>query len=58
MSWFVLLIGIGLGVLWVYALGTAGVAAPWFAWLVFVAAAMLIFIGFVNLGIEHRRAGT
>jgi len=55
MSYIVLLIGLGLGVLWIIALGTAGVAASWFTWLVFIAACMLILTAFINLGAEHRR---
>ncbi len=49
MAALVLAIGFGLGVLWLVAMGTAGVAAGWYAWLVFLAACALILAGFVQL---------
>lgn len=57
MSWLILLIGLGLGVLWIIALGTAGAAAGWFTWLVFVAACALLLIAFVNMGVMKRNTG-
>ena len=60
MSYIVLLIGLGLGVLWIIALGTAGVAASWFTWLVFIAACMLLglFLAEVRLARLHAERGT
>ncbi len=57
MSWLVLLIGLGLGVLWIIALASAGVATAWFTWLVFVAAVALVIASFVNMGLMNRHTG-
>ena len=57
MSWLILLVGLGLGVLWLVALGTAGAAATWFTWLVFVAACVLVIAGITNMGIMKKQTG-
>jgi len=57
MSWLILMIGLGLGVLWIIALSTAGAAAGWFTWLVFVAACALVLISFINMGVMKRETG-
>ena len=57
MSYLILLIGLGLGVLWLVALATAGAAAGWFTWLVFVAACALIVISFINMSVMKRNTG-
>lgn len=57
MSWLILMIGLGLGVLWIIALSSAGAAAAWFTWLVFVAACALVLIAFINMGVMKRETG-
>jgi hypothetical protein len=51
-STIVLLVGLGLGVLWIIALAVSGTAAAWFTWLVFVAAVVLVIAG--ALGLRRR----
>lgn len=48
MDYVSLLVGFGLGVLWIISLST-GSAALWFTWLVFVAAMVLIIAAFVDM---------
>jgi hypothetical protein len=48
MEYVSLLVGLGLGILWIISL-SMGSAALWFTWLVFVAAAILIVASFVDM---------
>lgn len=49
MGWLVLLLAIGLGVLWIIALATGGVAA-WFLWVTFGIACALILVSIYEVG--------
>lgn len=48
MNYVSLLVGLGLGVLWIISL-SMGSAALWFTWLVFVAAAILVVSSFIEM---------
>jgi hypothetical protein len=56
MSWLMLVLALGLGTLWIIAL-SVGAAAPWFLWLVFVAAVALFIMAGVNMVIMKKHTG-
>lgn len=57
MDYLSLLVGLGLGILWIISL-VMGSAALWFTWLVFVAAAVLIVGSFVDMRRSATRSHT
>lgn len=51
-----LVVGAGLGALWIIALATAA-AEGWFIWLVFACAVALLVMAGINMGIMQRYTG-
>ena len=56
MSWLMLIVALGLGAMWIVALSLNS-ADPWFTWLVFASAVILLIMAGSNMLIMKRHTG-